>query len=136
MLNGVGEIAKAFWQNIGKPLLIYCAIALAFYFIGLLVGGCRIEPGSPDTELDRIGAELAAERQRIVELEGTVTDLTGRNQDLRDAIIRASRAAHEIDQSINRLEGISGDMAEKLRGTIEALQDIQTAIRDFRRSLD
>jgi len=136
MLNGIGPALEAFWKNIGKPVLICIIVALIAFGMGAIVGGCRIEPGSPDTELDRIGTELAAERLRIVELEATVAGLTSRNNQLTESISRASAIAGEIDQSISRLETIQGNMAEKLRIIITALKDIQRAIRSFSDSLN
>jgi hypothetical protein len=116
-------------------------ILIALLFIGIAFGsglaiGIGHKSGITDTELDRIRTELAAERQRIIELEGTVTELASRNNQLTESLSRASEIAGEIDQSIGRIETIQGNMAEKLRGIITALTDIQRALRSFNDSIN
>jgi chromosome segregation ATPase len=136
MLNGISTILKKAWDDYLKPFVVCSLIACAFFGLGAIVGGHSRSTGDPDTELAGAGAELDAERQRVIQLEGAVTELTSRNNQLQEHINRAIAIAGEIDQSIGRLETLSGNMAQKLRGIITALQDIQRALRSFNDSIN
>jgi chromosome segregation ATPase len=110
----------------GLALLI---VGIAFG-AGLLIG-LSGQPRPADTDLGEYRDQLEAERERIAELESRVAELTGLNSDLRDALGRAREKAAGIADRIDEVGRISGSLAEKLRGVIEALKVIQAELRNL-----
>ena len=125
---------KSIWEDYIKPFLIYLVISFAFFCIGFFTGYSR---GVSDIRLTDSGAtELGslddAERQRIAELEETVRSFEAGNRELRESINRTIEHYNSIDKTVGRLQEVQGNMVEKLRRIIEAVEGLQETLRNHR----